>query len=279
MLRRWREQVRIFLDPRQVVLLRVSRGLKPRVINRASLPCAGFPGASSWEAPVAALKLAVRDAQWQGASAQVVLSNHFVRYVLVPWSAQLSDRHERQAYLRHCFGVAYGEAAKRWDLRMSDAGMDKPSLASGIDMALLESLRDTLDDEGIRLDAVHPYLMMSANLTRRWLPRGAVWFALIERGRLCLSLLDNGIWKAVRNYPAEADGDETLGSLLEILLERESMLCGDVRQDWPVVLYSPESTATPRLPGRKVTRVPVQALDGFMHEDNSDYRMAMRAWA
>lgn len=279
MLRPWREQVRIFLDPRQVVLLRVSRGLKQRVVNRVNLPCAEFPDASSWKAPVATLKLAVRDTQWQGASAQVVLSNHFVRYVLVPWSAQLSDRHERQAYLRHCFGVAYGEAAKRWDLRMSDAGMDKPSLASGIDLALLESLRDTLDDEGVRLDAVHPYLMMGANLTRRWLPRGAVWFALIERGRLCLSLLDNGVWKAVRNYPAEADGDETLGTLLETLLARESMLCGDVKQDWPVVLYSPESAATPRLPERKVTRVPVQALDGFMHEDNSDYRMAMRAWA
>ncbi len=273
MLPRWRDQIRIFLHPRQAILLRVSRGLKPRVTKQQVLPCAEFSGSSTWEAPVVSLKTALRDTHWHGANTRVVLSNHFVRYALVPWSAQLVDSQERMAYLRHCFGATYGEAAKRWDLRMNAPSPDAPSLASGIELTLLESLRATLADSGNTLEAIHPHLMVGANQSRRWMRRGPVWFALVESGHLCLSLLEHGVWKVVRSNLAEADWLPQL----EILLAREAMLFGDTQQDWPVVLYWPESDATPKLPGRKVTRVGGQRLDGMGIGSDTACRLAM--WA
>lgn len=275
MLRLWREQVRIFLHPRQIVLLRLSRGLKQRVTHKQVLPCVEAIGIPVWQAPIAALKSALQDAHWLGASTQVVLSNHFVRYALIPWSGQITDSRECQAYLRHCFGMVYGEAAKRWDLRMNTPHSNAPSLASGIDTALLESLCGTLDGAGIRTETIHPYLMIGANRSRRWIPPGAAWFVMVEHGRLCLSLLDCGVWKIIRNYPVEFNRVEQFEFELETLLARESVLSGDVQQDWPVVLYWPESAMTLMLPGRQVTRVHPPALTGITASDDQAYRLAM----
>ena len=40
--------------------------------------------------------------------ATVILSNHFMRYTLVPWRDELSDAEEELAYARHCFTKVYG---------------------------------------------------------------------------------------------------------------------------------------------------------------------------
>lgn len=277
MLRRLREELRVFLHPRLVVMLRVSRGLNKRVTHKRILPCAETMGVPLGEESITVLKSAVHDAPWRGMNTQVVLSNHFVRYALVPWSEQLANRQEREAYLRHCFGAAYGETAKRWDLRMSEPNPDEPSLASGIDQALLESLRSALNSGDIRSDAIHPHLMVGANRSRRWISQGLVWFVMVERGRVCLSLLDRGLWKIVRNHQADADEPAALMSELGTLLAREAILAGDMRQDWPVVLYWPESSMLPSLPGRKVIRAQGRPMEGFDSGDDKAYQLAM--WA
>lgn len=271
MLLPWREQVRIFLHPQQTAMLRLSRGLKPQVIHKQVL--AGPVHGSSWQEPLAALQVALRDKQWQGAPIQVVLSNHFVRYVLVPWSAQLANRQERQAYVRHCFNTAYGEAAKHWDVRMSDAGLDTPSLASGVDQALLASLTAMFDTAGMSLDGIFPHMMMAANQSRRLLSKGVHWLVVVEASRLCLALLDNGAWKAVRSYPADQDWQQELN----LLLTRESVLLGDEHQAWPVLVYGHGSQALPSLPGRKVSAVLSPARRGMAASDDWLYPLAM--WA
>lgn len=276
MLLPWSDELRVFLHPRQVVLLRMARGSRRRVIHQQALPCAETVGTPAWQAPVAALKAVLHDQRWRGARPRLVLSNHFAHYALVPWSAQLSEHGERQAYLRHCFGLAYGEPARQWDLRMSESGVDMPSLASGIDRALIDALRDALGAAGMPPAAIHPHLMVGANASRRWLGRGKVWFAIVEHGRLCLSLLDNGVWTLVRNQAADADWSRQL----ETLLARESVLPGDHRRDWPLVVYWPERAAgspAPKMDGRKVTLVPGQAAGTMLHDDGAACRLAL--WA
>jgi hypothetical protein len=252
-------------------MLRLSRGLKPQVIHKQVL--AGHAHGSSWQEPLAALQAALRDRQWQGAPIQVVLSNHFVRYVLVPWSAQLANRQERQAYVRHCFNAAYGDPGKHWDMRMSDAGLDKPSLASGIDQHLLASLTTMLETAGMPLHGIFPHLMMAANQSRRLLSKGVQWLVVVEASRLCMALLDHGNWKAVRSYPVGQDWRQELN----LLLTRESVLLGDEHQAWPVLVYGHESQALPALPGRKVSAVSSTARRGLAADDDRLYPLAMRA--
>lgn len=270
MLLPWREQVRVFLHPQQTAMLRLSRSLKPQVIHKQVL--AGAAQGSAWQEPLAALQAVVRDRQWQGAPVQIVLSNHFVRYVLVPWSAQLANRQERQAYVRHCFNTAYGEAAKQWDLRMSDAGLDAPALSSGVDQALLVALTSMLQNAGMSLQGIFPHLMLAANQSRRLLSRGTNWLVVVEPSRLCLALLENGMWKAVRSYPVGQDWRQELA----VLLSRESVLLGDAQQAWPVWVYGHESQALPVLPGRKVSAVATVARRGMTADDARLYPLAMR---
>ncbi len=282
MLPPWREQVRIFLHPQQVVLLRLSRGLKKRVLRKQILPCVESVGATAneplWTGVVAVLKRAINDSLWQGAQVEIVLSNHFVHYALVPWSEPskyLSTARERQAHLRHRFNLAYGEAAKRWDLRMSEAGVDKPALASGVDIALLDAIRAIFDQAGMRIPAIHPHLMVTLNQARNSMQQGPAWFAMMEQGRLCLALLDNGLFKTVKSFLLENDWH----AQLEVLLTREAMLSGDEQLDWPVMLYWPElaMSTVPVLTGRKITRLSGKVLDGLMNRDDAAFRLAM--WA
>lgn len=276
MLRRWFEKWTIFLHPQEVVLVRVSRGIRKKNVHRQIVRCQAEAGAAGWEIALEALRSTLRSNQMRGCKVEVVLSNHFVRYALVPWSEQLANQRERLAYLRHCFVSAYGDPAKRWDLRMTGLRPDEAALASGIETALLESLRTTLDGAGVAADKIHPYLMVAANKSRRFMPRGQSWFVIAEPGRLCLSHIERGIWKVVRNHPMTNEVHEPMFVQFEKLLARESVLAGDVHQDWPVVLYWPSSEVLPALPGRKLIRVagegPEEAATG-----EEAYRQAM--WA
>jgi hypothetical protein len=123
----------------------------------------------------------------------VVLSNHFVRYAIVPWTAGLDTAAEEEAYVRHHFAKVYGERAKTWALRWSDNGGTR--LASAIDQALLEALKQALP----RLASVQPYLMAAINRCRASIPRSGAWLALVEADRACIALHAGGRWQSVQN--------------------------------------------------------------------------------
>src|SRR4051812_21753070 len=86
-------------------------------------------GAEPWHGALAAL----RALEWQARSRVTLgLSNHFVRYALVPWDKALADPAEEEAYVRHHFAKIHGERAKSWSLRWSAEAGDAPRLASAV---------------------------------------------------------------------------------------------------------------------------------------------------
>ena len=140
--------------------------------------------------------------------ATVILSNHFVRYAIVPWSDALSGEAEEQAYVRHHFAKVHGERARGWALRWSDNGAGT-RLCSAIDAELLAELKRALP----RLASVQPYLMAAVNRCRKAIPKSGAWLALVEDARACVALHADGGWRSVTNMRA---------SWLE-LLERERL--------------------------------------------------------
>ncbi|MES2553603.1 MAG: hypothetical protein V4588_08030, partial [Pseudomonadota bacterium] len=95
----FQDQMRIFLHPQQVVVVRSKRNRARQVIDKTIVSCAGDAaaesGVASWSPAVAALAKTLRDGCWQGANPQLVLSNHFVRYALIPWNDGLANQSER----------------------------------------------------------------------------------------------------------------------------------------------------------------------------------------
>lgn len=167
------------------------------VAGGREIACDAAFGAQLWDGAVAAL----RGIEWPARRRiTVVLSNHFVRYAVVPWSAALADAAEEQAYVRHHFVRIHGERAKSWVLRWSGEGGDAPRLASAIDAALLDALKASFPARGkARLASVQPALMALANRARPAVPRSGAWLVHAERGRACVARYAEGAWRSVQN--------------------------------------------------------------------------------
>ncbi|MEZ0316337.1 MAG: hypothetical protein ACAH10_05540 [Methylophilaceae bacterium] len=240
MLLPWRDSVRIFIGPRQVVMLRLSGSIKKRIVAKQILDCDSSSQINPWQAAFLALQEALRHSQWRDANAHVTLSNHFVHYALIPWNEDVVSEKERAAYLRHHFDFAYESGSKNWDLRVSYGGFNGKSLASGIDRTLLDELRALFAQTSLRLASISPYLMSAYNHGRHAIGMRQAWFVLIERGVLCLALLNHGQWQSMRSMPVESDWVDHL----ETLLARESVLAGLNVNEVPIYLSWPEKPDT-----------------------------------
>lgn len=170
-----------------------------------------------------------------GRRVTVVLSSHFVRYALLPWSGALGSDEEWLALARHSFAATHGGAAEHWNCRVSPADHGEPRLASAIDASLLDAL------SGPPVVSVQPYLMSAFNARRRALAGRAGWFVLHEPGRLTLALMRQGQWRSVRTRRVSSDWQQVLPNLLdrETALARETP-CEDV-------FFYGEAAAPPRL--------------------------------
>jgi hypothetical protein len=146
---------------------------------------------------VAALEgLAIR----QRCRLTVVLSNHFVRYALVPWSNALASEAEEEAYVRHHFARIHGQRARGWAVRAAEAPAGAPRLASAVDKALIDALRAVFPPKRkARLASVQPELMEVFNRARGAIPRGGAWLALAEPERACVALHMGRRWHAVQS--------------------------------------------------------------------------------
>ena len=235
----WRDQVRIVLAPQRVALVRLARGLRPRPTATRVVACPdAAPGDAPWRRALAALESALPEFGERPANAVVILSNHFVRYALVPNSEQIGTAAEEQALMRHSFARVYGDAVERWALRLSDADGAGLRVASAIDQELRESLRALLAATRLKLGSIQPGLMTAFNQWRRRVA-GSAWLAVVEPGRLCLARLQDKRWQSLK---ALAIGDDWFGDLA-VQLDRESLLTGpaaaDVTAPVPVLVYAP----------------------------------------
>ena len=167
------------------------------VVGARTIACDASFGAEPWHGAAAAL----RGVQWQERSrVTAVLSNHFVRYALVPWNTALADPAEEEAYVRHHFAKIHGERAKSWALRWSAEAADAPRLASAIDTGLVQGLKECFPAKGkARLVSIQPYLMAAANRAQAAVPASGAWLVFAERERSCVALHAGGRWRSVQN--------------------------------------------------------------------------------
>lgn len=169
-------------------------------VGAKSYACDPAFGAEPWHGAVEMLK----GITWPKARVTVVLSNHFVRYSLVPWSAALATPAEEEAFLRHHFARIHGERAKGWMLRASESPRGEPRLASAVDGALVQAIRAAFPKGGkARLVSVQPALMHIFNRARDAVPRSGAWLVIAEAERACVALHTEGAFRAVQNGRGE----------------------------------------------------------------------------
>lgn len=210
-----RESLRIGLCPDRVAYAHTSRGLRPKLIDRGTLAAEGEFTDQPWRAAIDALSKVLQAHGARTTDAVVVLSNHFVRYVLLGADRRISSREEWLEYAAHCFEKTYGERASGWDVLVTESGPERPRIASAIDKALLEAIAASFKKSRARLRSIRPHLMVAFNRALPAMKRGSSWFVVQEPGQVLLGLLRDGLWQCVRGRRTDAAWHEALPQIVD----------------------------------------------------------------
>jgi len=270
------ERLLVSLEPSAVRWVRLAGAFAPRIADKGSLPADPAFGPEPWHGALDALLHAAE--RWPGTRvrASVVLSNHFVRYALIPASPDASGGAEELALARFHFVKMHGERAKTWDLRLSPARGAAQRLACAIDSELLEALKACFAKSGgARLASVQPYLMSAFNLWRDRIPSEGAWFLLPEPERACVALHARGEWRSVQNVRGSFASPEAL----EALLERERLLAGvDPAPRTVLVRADARALASLGAPrGWNLVALVLPALAGMVPVEDEGYAMGLSA--
>jgi len=196
----WRERVRIALLPHQAAMVRLAHGLNPRVVDRKSIPCQPAGGRAGWAPAVEALRELLAHPNVDKGDATVILSSHFTRYLVAPWSAELVTESEELEFARARCVQVHGQVARDWSVVMNPAPPGAGRLCAAVDQALIAAVTGAVAASALRLQSVQPALMALFNEWRRRIGDEG-WLIVAEQGRLLVAWISGGEWRSVRTRP------------------------------------------------------------------------------
>jgi len=275
---RWlADELHISLSPGQVGVVQVRRnpglkGVNRQVVSRQSLACDSDPQAPVWDGAMLAMDTLLPRYVNDHPNVIVVLSNHFVRYVLVPWSDLISNEEQQLAYARHCFQMTYGVMAATWKLRLSRSTVGASQLASAVDEQLLVACNEMINRHGLRLTSVQPYLMSAFNRFKPKVQRTDAWFALVETGCICLARLQHGRWIRLKTARLGSGWEE-----FSRFVVREAFMEGsDLQAEERVLyMYAPHLGRLQTISGWKIFELPPPLPSNLPGEEDNSLVMAL----
>lgn len=170
---------------------------------------------SGWPNSIAMMTAGLERLEWRDADVHISLSNHFVRYALVPGLATLRARDERMLAARHQLAAIYGERTQRWQLALHDWRGTHDSIAAGTAQDLLQQLVAATTQAQLNLCAVEPVFATAFNALRQEIRKAPTWFCVAEPGRLVLAYFENLHWRFLQTERQRGDLGETLRPLLQ----------------------------------------------------------------
>lgn len=221
----WRERWLVSLTPARVGVLRLGAGLRPKLQGQAVHACEPEPGAA-WAAPVRALARLLEQAPARPLSLLVVVSNHFARYAIVPWTEGVHRDSERLAVAHAHFHTVFGPDASAWAIAAGEPEYGRATLAAAIDADLLTALRSLVSRRRAAvLASVRPHLSAALDAFHRALG-GDNALALVEPGRLSIAFRRRDQWSEVVNRRVPTDRPGELAEALRQCLEVEAVAGG-----------------------------------------------------
>jgi hypothetical protein len=240
----WAEQLRIGLSPERVELARAAVWPR-RTWRQHSVPSA----APTWQVALQTLDAALPAWGARG-RATVVLSNHWVRYQVLPWRPELTRTSELQQLARLRFEHSFGAAVADWQIHVGDGGWGRATVACAVDAALIDQLRLCLARHGLRLASLQPLLMAAYNRVRHRLAPDAA-LAVVEPGRVCLALTHQAHWRDIASRRFGADPAQAVEQEMATMDATATPPCIDVllvgqAAAWPAAADRPARLLTPR---------------------------------
>lgn len=231
----WRDECGIYLSPHQVCLVHLKRGVRPALGSEDQLPVEDV-GASDWTGALEVLKRKMDSLQAVPNRLRVLLADHWVRYAVLPWHAELSSHSDSAEHARALLADLYGDVLRDWQVMLSDAPPGQSRVACAVPSTLLEALQALAARHRVQVGSIQPHLIAALNCWRDRLPRTPFWFVAIERG--CLAAARVGLAGLDRVHTARigADWARELRRL-----QTFGRLVGGVGEALPVLVDAPTS--------------------------------------
>lgn len=216
-----RGRLRVVLAPEAVELVRFSAGLRPGIAHAVRHPVEPVRAASDgspWRAAVDVLAAALAEPRWQNVPAEVLVSEHWVRWQIVPFVDSLVRESEREGYARMEFEAVHGERARGWQVSVAAprAGQSVPACA--VDAALPEAVRAACEAAGGKLASFSSLFSRAWDRHRHRLGSGAGALAFVEPGRCTLGVFEGGAWRAIASPRLNGDAAAVLAGELSAAL-------------------------------------------------------------
>jgi hypothetical protein len=181
---------------------------------------------------------------------RVTLSNHLVRYELVPFSPHVVGHGALATVAQQAFRHVHGAVAERWDISVSATGM-QTRIAAAIDTQLRQGLIDAARAAGVFLAALDPLLMEAYNAAREHLFASG-WFAVAEPGRVTLVRTVDG--ELVRVVTTRC-GDDWRDAIVQLVHREAPWVEADSDGFCQVADFSFEQADAPPRLSQRVIRV------------------------
>jgi hypothetical protein len=136
--------------------------------------------------------LAQSESTLKNQSVNVILSNTFVRYLVLPWQDGVLTQMDWQAIAQHAFRKQFGAAANDWLVRVSLEKYGQTVLAAAIDNSFYAQLQISAEALNFSIGAVEPLLMRVLNQNK---PN--TWALIAEPERLVLCQMQDSEWRQV----------------------------------------------------------------------------------
>ena len=228
-----RQQIKqLIIAPNAIVLAHTGRGTEGGAVHVQHVNAIDGETVTWRDAPNAIKRLLQAHAR-PGDVVHAVLSDHFVRYTVLPWHEGVTDPREREALVRHEFVRRYGAVAESWTLRLANGPFGTATLVAAIESELFGALQATCVAARIRLARVETFLVHAFNASCDHFAEPNFQFASAEPGRVCVAQIRAGHWHHVhgqRINDAESEG-------LFAVLAREAMLGGEIDPSWPTYAH------------------------------------------
>lgn len=130
----------------------------------------------------------------KGKALQIVLSNTFARYLVLPWQDSILNQLDWQAIAQHAFRQQYGAVADEWRIKVNLQAYGQNILAAAIDEALCKVLDNCAKQFSFRIASITPLL---AVLSEQSTLIDNTWLLVAEPARLTLCQIKQGNWQQV----------------------------------------------------------------------------------
>lgn len=224
------------IAPGSAALLLMRRGWRPVILKKSCARSEAKTGGSPWLVELGLLEGLLSEAR-RDLPLHIIISNHYMRYRLIPAPPLSMSSADVLALMQHCFREVYGDVINDWQIRANPLPDGGDVVACAVDRALMVGLKAAAGKAGLRLVSAQPYFMNGYNSTCRLIDSAAACFVQVESGRMIVGIMRNKNWLGLRAVIASPQWQEDLPTHIE----REILLAGLEVTSPKVFLHAPEA--------------------------------------